>query len=142
MTPEQLADLCARAYEHMTPWSARSFADTLARPQALLSYNEHAFVLGLVIAGEAEILALAADPDHQRQGHAADALRRFHNAARARDTEQVFLEVASRNAPARAFYARHAYRETGRRPGYYPQTDGTSDDALIMSRHLPPSDPA
>jgi ribosomal-protein-alanine N-acetyltransferase len=137
MTPEDLAALSARAYRHMSPWSAQAFAETLSRPHALLTTTGHAFVLGLVIAGEAEILALAADPEHQRKGEASRALEAFHKDAQKRGTETIFLEVASRNAPARCFYKRHGYAETGLRKGYYALAGGEKDDALVMSRTLP-----
>lgn len=137
MTPEALAALSARAYRHMAPWSAQAFAETLARPHALLTATEHAFVLGLVVAGEAEILALAADPDHQRQGAASAALAGFHEAAAARDATRVLLEVAAANTPARAFYSRQGYREIGLRRGYYRRPDQPPDDAVLMDRALP-----
>ncbi|MEQ5869892.1 GNAT family N-acetyltransferase [Sagittula sp. NFXS13] len=136
MTPETLADISARAYRHMRPWTAASFADSLANPHALLSHSDHAFVLGLVIAGEAEILALAADPDHQRTGQASVALAAFHADAQKAGAAQVFLEVARSNAPAIAFYERHGYAVAGLRKGYYPQPGGPPDDALVMSRTL------
>jgi ribosomal-protein-alanine N-acetyltransferase len=136
-TPEALAALSARAYRHMAPWSARAFAETLARPHALLIARPHAFVLGLVVADEAEILALAADPARQRQGHAGAALTAFHAAAQARGAARVVLEVAAANAPARAFYSRHGYGAEGLRRGYYPRPDGPADDAVIMARGLP-----
>lgn len=137
MTPEALAALTARAYRHMAPWSAAQLADTLARPHALLAATDHACVLGTVVADEAEILALAADPDHQRRGEASRALDKFHAAAQARGATRVFLEVAAANAPARAFYSARGYAEAGRRRGYYARPDGTRDDAVIMSRALP-----
>ncbi len=137
MTPDALAALCTRAYRHMTPWTAAQFAATLARPHALLHATPHAFVLGLVIADEADILALAADPDRQRKGEASRALAAFHAEAQGRGATQVVLEVAARNAPARAFYDRHGYGRTGLRRGYYRLPDGTSDDALILGRALP-----
>lgn len=136
MTPEALAALAARAYTHQKPWSAQAFADTLARPHALLAVTEHAFVLGLVVADEAEILALAADPDRQREGHATAALAQFHADAAKRGAARVFLEVASRNAPAIALYTAQGYSPVGKRRAYYPQPDGTADDALVLARDL------
>ena len=137
MTPETLAALTTRAYRHLTPWSAAQFAQTLANPHSLLVSTDHAFVLGQVIADEAEILALAADPDRQRQGEASRALTAFHTRAAERGAARVFLEVGAANAPARAFYIRHGYAEVGVRRGYYLRPDGTRDDAVIMSRSLP-----
>lgn len=137
MTPETLAALSARAYRHMTPWSAQAFADTLARPHALLTTTAHAFVLGLVVADEAEILALAADPDHQRRGLATAALNRFHAEAGAKGATRVLLEVAAANTAARAFYTQSGYREIGQRRGYYRRPGHAPDDAMLMDRPLP-----
>jgi len=132
-----MADIAARAYAHMAPWSAAQIEATLAQPQAMLTTTDHAYVLGLVIADQAEILALATDPAFQRRGQATRALLSFHDAARRRGAGEVFLEVAAANDGARAFYAGQGYAETGLRKGYYRQTDGRHDDAVIMSRALP-----
>lgn len=137
MTPEQLAALAARAYRHMRPWSAGQFAATLALPHSVLTTTDHAFALGSVVADEAEILALAADPEVQRQGEASRALAAFHAAAAARGATRCFLEVAAANAPARAFYTARGYAEAGRRRGYYTLPDGRRDDAVVMTRTLP-----
>lgn len=136
MTPEKLAEISARAYKDMAPWSAKDFADTLARPIACLTHTAHAFVFGQIVADEAEILALATDPAHQRGGEAAKALALFHDEALARGAATCFLEVAAGNAAALAFYAKHGYRETGLRRGYYKQADGSTQDAVLMARAL------
>ena len=136
MTPDQLADICARAYRHMQPWSAAQFADTLALPRAVLAQADHAFVLGQVIADEAEILAVAADPDQQRKGQASAALTSFHQMAQARGAAQVFLEVAATNTQAIQFYTGHGYSQTGLRRGYYPAPQGGRTDAVVMARAL------
>jgi len=134
MTPEALAALQARAYTHMEPWNARDFAELLARPTTLLCEVPQAFCLGQVVVDEAEILALAADPAHQRQGHASAVLTQFLHAAVRLGVTRVFLDVAETNAPARGFYAAHGFAVTGRRRGYYRQDAGPATDALLMSR--------
>jgi ribosomal-protein-alanine N-acetyltransferase len=135
-TPEALATVSARAYRHMRPWSARDFRDMLAAPGTVLIAMHHAFVLGRVTADEAEILALATDPDMQRSGCASAALAAFETESRARGATRVVLEVAAANAPARAFYAARGFSEAGRRKGYYRQPDGARDDALILVKAL------
>lgn len=137
MTPEALADLCTRAYQHMSPWTAAQIASTLAQPSSLLTTSQRAFVLGQVITDEAEILALAADPAKQRSGQASAALEMFHRQARTRGAARVFLEVSEHNIPAIRFYEKHGYTAVGRRKAYYRRTNGPSADALIMVRDLP-----
>lgn len=137
MTPETLSALTQRAYRHLTPWSAAQFAQTLSCPHSLLTTTDHAFVLGQIIADEAEILALAADPEQQRKGEASRALSAFHRQATARGVTRVFLEVAAANDAARAFYSGHGYSGVGLRRDYYPRPDGSRDDAVVMCRTLP-----
>ncbi|MFZ5962321.1 GNAT family N-acetyltransferase [Thalassococcus sp. BH17M4-6] len=134
MTPEALSALQARAYRHMVPWSARDFADLLDQPTTQLTATPEAFCLMRVVVDEAEILAIATDPDRQRRGHGSAVLERAIGQARARGVATVFLEVEAGNAPALAFYARHGFSQTGRRRGYYRQSDGSATDALLMSR--------
>lgn len=137
MTPAALAGIAARAYRHMTPWREADFAATLAQPTTLLSAGEGAFVLGRVVAGEAEILALATDPACQRRGAARAVLARFEAGASARGAEEIFLEVAAANTPARAFYEACGYARAGLRKAYYTCPDGSRDDALLMRKALP-----
>ncbi|WP_240705237.1 GNAT family N-acetyltransferase [Pacificoceanicola onchidii] len=137
MTPEQAADISARAYKHMTPWRTDQIEASLEQPFALLSASDHAFVLGQVIAGEAEILALAADPEHQRTGAASAALAQFLSDIAAREARTVFLEVSEENTPALAFYKAKRFAQVGRRPGYYHPAPGKAVDALILKLDLP-----
>lgn len=136
MSPAELSALAARAYRHMQPWSEADFAATLDHPTALLTTVDGTFVLGRVIADEAEILALASDPDGQRQGRGRAALAAFEQDAIGRGAVSVFLEVAAENAPARGLYVVCGYVESGRRKGYYRRADGSRDDALLMTKAL------
>lgn len=139
MTADRLAHLHARATRHGRAWSAAEFAGLLCDPATLCIADGHGFVLGRVILDEAEILTLATDPDHRRQGHAARALAQFETGARARGAARVFLEVAADNQPARALYLGARYRECGRRRAYYPRPGRPSADALLMDKSLGPA---
>lgn len=136
MSPATLAAIMAAAYRHQRPWSEAELAATLDTAGIHLFTRARAFLLVRILAGEAEILALATAPEAQRNSHAAALVDEFHKAARAAGAERAFLEVAAGNAPARAFYAKAGYSETGRRPGYYRRDDGTRDDALVLARAL------
>ncbi len=136
MTPEDLAALQERAYRDMSPWSGRDFADLLAQSSTLLIADPHAFCMGRVIVDEAEILAFATDPAHQRQGLGARLLDAFVQAAADRGAATIFLEVAASNDAALAFYSSHGFVRTGLRKGYYRQPDDSRTDALLMSRAL------
>ena len=138
MTPDALAALHRRCFTTPPPWGADSFADLLASPFSFLEADAQgrAFALGRVIAGEAELLTLATDPDLRRQGLARGLMARFEAAARARGATEAFLEVAEDNAPARALYAACGFTQAGRRPGYYVAPTGDAVAALILCKSI------
>ena len=49
----------------------------------------------------------------------------------------LFLEVASDNAAARALYAKAGFIQTGLRPAYYLRTTGPAADALTLTWTTP-----
>jgi len=133
MTPEALAAIHARAFAGQgRAWSAAEFADLLAGPGAFVAGEAHAFALGRVVAGEAELLTIATDPVCRRAGHARACLGAFENAARARWAETIFLEVAEDNAAALGLYAGAGFAQIARRKGYYVG----GRDAIVMRKAL------
>lgn len=138
MTPTcaDLAQTHARAFRTTRPWSADEFSGLLATKGVILTGDARCFALGRVTLDEAEVLTIATDPAHQRQGLARVALRALEAQAIAAGARQLFLEVAEDNAPARALYSAMGYAQTGRRPGYYVIGPGTAVAALILSKPL------
>ncbi|WPY93328.1 GNAT family N-acetyltransferase [Limimaricola variabilis] len=134
--PQALADTYAAAFPAERGWSATEFAALLAAPGAIFTGDTTAFVLGRVTLDEAEILTLAAHPDHRRKGRARTALAAFHAVAHAAGATTAFLEVAEDNAAARALYEAAGYVRAGRRPGYYPRPGQAPAAALILRRPL------
>ncbi len=118
------------------PWTEAEFADLLNSPGVQVLGTDEGFILIRVVADEAEVLTIAVHPDAQKKGIGArlvqDSLRHSaaHGAARS------FLEVAADNQAAFRLYQRHGYKETARRKGYYPRTDGTPVDAVLMEAEV------
>lgn len=139
MTPEALARLHRAAFTAQRPWSEAEFRDLLSSPHVFLVSTDHAFALGRVIAGEAELLTLATDPAHQGRGQGRAALELYHEEARRRGADCAFLEVAEDNAAAIALYLKTGYVRSATRPGYYHRPDGEKVTAWIMTRQLTPS---
>jgi len=69
---------------------------------------------------------------HRRAGVGASLLRRAETRLRRRGAREVWLETATDNEAAIAFWEKHGYRTRGRLANYYP--DGL--DALAMSKVL------
>jgi len=126
-----------RAYDQMRPWSADAIAETLANPHSVLLTHDHGALIAQIVADECEILALATDPMAQRMGIASALLSDLIRTAQDKSATRIFLDVASQNAPARAFYAAKGFAPVGQRKGYYTLRDGTKDDALLLSRPVP-----
>lgn len=128
MTPEALAELHAACFARPRSWTAQEFAALLAAPGAMLLTTEGGFLLGRVVADEAELLTLAVAPTRRRHGLARDLVRRFLAAAAGQGAERAVLEVAWDNPAAQALYRATGWTEAGRRRNYY----AAGIDALVM----------
>ena len=137
MTPATFADLLDRAYVDMRPWSANEVAATLSSSHIVFLTRDNGGLIARIVAGECEILALATDPDAQRQGVASSLMAELIDRAERSSADTVFLDVASRNIPARRFYEAMGFARIGSRRDYYTLRDGSKDDALLMSRAVP-----
>lgn len=88
---------------------------------------------GRLVLDEIEVVTIAVLPEARGRGLGGALLRGLAAEAEARGAERMVLEVRPSNAPARALYAAHGLRQTGRRPGYYALE---GEDALLMSGAL------
>ena len=136
MTPEAMAGLHALCFSMPRPWSQEEFAELLNSPLCFVLTVEGGFVLGRVVAGEAELLTIAVAPDRRRAGLGRHLTAAFLAEARSRGAESAFLEVAASNAVARALYAAAGFTAAGQRRGYYHAPDGRREDALVLVRSL------
>ena len=71
-------------------------------------------------------------PQYRRKGVAQELLTEIERRLAARDVREVWLETATDNEAAIAFWLKHGYRKRGIREGYYP--DGR--DAFTMQKVL------
>jgi [ribosomal protein S18]-alanine N-acetyltransferase len=121
-------------------WSADDIAALIDAPGgfALAVSDERGprgFLLGRAVAGEAEVLTLAVEPELRRQGLARALLEAAMGVARTAGAEAMFLEVAADNTAAISLYEDAQFRRVGARPGYYPRASGAIE-ALVMRRDL------
>jgi ribosomal-protein-alanine acetyltransferase len=71
------------------------------------------------LAREMELLNLAVGPNWRRRGYASALLSTALAECRERAFQAVFLEVRESNQRAIAFYKKHGFAQSGRRPNYY-----------------------
>jgi ribosomal-protein-alanine N-acetyltransferase len=93
------------------------------------------FILSRCAADEAEILSVAVDRRLQGRGLARRLLDLHIRRLAGMGVRKLFLEVEEGNKPARRLYHRAGFREAGRRPGYYPRSEGAAA-ALVLQRDL------
>jgi [ribosomal protein S18]-alanine N-acetyltransferase len=94
------------------------------------------FIISRKILDEGEVLTVAVNKEHRKQGVAAGLLEVHLSALMMARVRQLFLEVDETNAPARALYAKFGFVEKGRREGYYRMADGTRASALILRKDV------
>ena len=134
MTTDGLAALHARCFNRPRPWRAADFAALLDSPRVFLLTRPSGFLMGRLVADEAELLTLAVDPAARRQGTGRALLRDFAATSCQGGAGRAFLEVAADNAAARALYCGEGWQESGRRRRYY----GPDLDAIVMTLVLEP----
>jgi ribosomal-protein-alanine N-acetyltransferase len=91
------------------------------------------FVLALRTTAEAEILTLAVDSSHQRQGIGRLLLHSTCSELREVGVRRVYLEVRSSNQAAITLYTSTGFVLTYIRRNYYAQPD---EDAYVMSLEI------
>lgn len=132
MTPAELARLHAASFTTPRPWTEAEFVALLDSPLCFLLADQSGFLVGRVVADEAELLTLAVDPEARRQGAGGRLVNSFLDESRRRGARSAFLEVAETNTAARALYRKAGFTETGRRRGYYRGPDSAPVDALVL----------
>jgi len=135
MTPAALARTYAAAFPDDRPWTETEFATLFQSPGVKLVGDDVCFLIGRLVANEAEILTLATHPDHRRKGLARTVLGAFERSNHP-EAASIFLEVDASNTAARALYSTCGYAQVGLRRGYYKRRDRPATDALILSKNL------
>ena len=118
------------------PWSRRLLEELLAHEGAvsLAAVGADGVVLGYVSAqtvlDEGYINNVAVRPENRRQGIASRLLRELQRLGEEMALAFLTLEVRASNHAAQALYAKHGYREVGRRKNYYGHP---REDAILMT---------
>ena len=130
------------AVQFSNPLSLRNLQELASRPAfqgfvAVPDINAPpiGYVLVLAGGGTADIVSAAVAPELLRRGVATRLLLFAFADLADEGVEEISLEVAVDNAPARALYERLDFRELGCRLGYY-RRDSELVDALVMCRTL------
>jgi ribosomal-protein-alanine acetyltransferase len=89
------------------------------------------FLVARIIGGEAEILNMAVDKMHRRNGIGTTLLTAAISAARAQNAKNIYLEVRESNSAAICFYRQHGFEKASSRRGYY---SSPTENAVVMKK--------
>ncbi len=122
-----------------TPWSRWTFLAELTQPVSHFlvigppppsPWQVWGYIIFWIVADEMHLLNLAVHPDQRRQGLGRILLREALSRARSLGAKVSWLEVRPSNLAARTLYASFDYKEVGRRPKYY---EDTNEDAILLT---------
>ena len=129
-----MAQIHAQCFKQPRPWTAQEFTELMDSDSVYLCTSEHGFALGRIAGPEVELLTLAVDPEHRRQGVAQALMEDFE--AKACGATDAFLEVAADNDAAIALYQQFGFTQAGYRKDYYSGPKGIRICALVMAKTL------
>lgn len=130
-----------RSSPEAAPWSTEDllrFSDNSSGQRATFLVCEYggevtAFLMARAVGDEAELLNIAVSPAHRCTGQATQLLKCAMDQFRGSAIRAIYLEVRESNMPARAFYEKHGFSVSGKRPNYYQRPD---EPAISMMRKL------
>lgn len=142
--PDRARDLAALHARLFNPaWDEASIKASLEHPAATslvaVAGNPKVivgFILGQLVADEAEILSVGVAPDWQGSGLGQMLVEGLARACKRGEATRLFLEVAEDNVAALALYRKLGFSEIGRRQRYYVRPDGSAIDALTLALAL------
>jgi [ribosomal protein S18]-alanine N-acetyltransferase len=122
-----------------TPWSRWTFLAELSQPVGRFlvigpsppePWQVWGYVVFWIVVDEMHLLNLAVHPDRRRRGLGRLLLEEALSRSRAQGATVAWLEVRPSNLAARALYASFGFKEEGRRPKYY---EDTNEDAILLA---------
>jgi ribosomal-protein-alanine N-acetyltransferase len=138
----EIAEMHARLFQ--PPWDPAGIAKLLEHPASTAFVAQIGvapkvtvgFIMGQVMADEAEILTIGVAPELQQRGVGRLLVEGFRRAAKRAEAKRMFLEVAADNASAIALYQGFNFAETRRRKAYYPREGAAAVDAIVLQADL------
>lgn len=124
---------------HTHPWTPGNFSDALRSKYQCKVFEADGVMLGYAVlmlaVDESELLDIAIDTGHQRQGWGRKLLDEMMVLARHFGMGRMVLEVRASNKAAIALYRKAGFGDIGLRRDYYQAQNGR-EDAILMGREL------
>lgn len=122
-------------------WTKAQLTSMMIMPGILLLVHENneqmvdGFALFSRVVDESELLLVAVDPVHRREGIADNILDQGYIILAEHGVKSLFLEVRDGN-PAMHLYRAHGFEVIGRRPNYYHGSGVETFDALTLRKWI------
>lgn len=135
---ETLYEIDQQCFEREIAYTRRDMRAYLHFPGAecVIAETARGKVAGFCIAARrglfGYLITMDVLPQYRRKGFAAALLAEAERRMAERKVREMWLETATDNEAAIAFWLKHGYRKRGVREGYYP--DGR--DAFTMQKNL------
>lgn len=122
-----------------TPWSVNAFVAEIRKPIS----NLWALTIDKILWGymcfwmfdrEIQLVNIAVHPLKRGQHHGQSLLEKMLEIGIQHGIHYIWLEVRPSNQAAKNLYYKFGFREIGRRPRYYPDTN---EDAIVMALGTP-----
>jgi len=135
-TTEDIDAIYRIELEGQARWSRSQFADELKLRFSNFPVMESGgVIIGFAVvwnvADEIQLNNIGIKKEHRHRGLGTVMLNHIISYPHAVPPRKIYLEVSVNNAPARSFYRKNGFIETGRRTNYYD-----SIDAILMEREL------
>ena len=117
------------------PWSQKGLRDTFRESRACFLAAEAegfglcGFVNATWVLDELNLNRICVHPCFRRRGVGKKLMAALKAFCPKQQIRRIFLEVRASNGPARCFYQREGFAETGRRPRFYEHPE---EDAVLM----------
>jgi ribosomal-protein-alanine N-acetyltransferase len=135
-TTEDIDAIYRIELEGQARWSRNQFSDELELRFSNFPVMERdgaiiGFAVAWNVADEIQLNNIGIKNEDRRRGLGTVMLNHIISSPHAGPLKKIYLEVSVDNGPARSFYRKNGFIETGRRKNYYD-----SIDAILMEREL------
>lgn len=143
--PEKAAEIAGlHATLFSPPWTEESIHTSLDHPASTAFVAVVGappkqcigFVLGQLVADQAEILSIGVAKEWQKKGIGGLLVGALARAAQRAEAKTLFLDVAADNDAALELYRKAGFLGTGLRRGYYERPGAEAVDALTLALRL------
>jgi ribosomal-protein-alanine N-acetyltransferase len=144
MTHDDVPEILTIADDDLDRWSGAAIREELDLPGRFCftaweppKRKIIGFIIGRIVAGEAEIFKFVVRFSYKRRGVGSRILNHALGYLQSKNTNRCFLELRQSNVPARNLYEKAGFKLYSSRKKYYSDP---CEDARLMEKSLQPTE--